>query len=64
MKRRMATERLTLVAANRVSLEEGLAIPEEVDVPLRLKDRTEKPTRPPGKIRAGAKEGYRHLHRK
>lgn len=37
---------------------------EEVSIPPRLKDRTEKPTRPPGKIRAGAKEGYRHLHRK
>lgn len=37
---------------------------EETVIPSELEDESEKPTKLPGKTRAGAKESYRPLHRK
>jgi len=37
---------------------------EEVQIPPSLEDEAEKPTKLPGKTRAGAKESYRPFHKK
>lgn len=39
-------------------------IEEEIEIPSNLADEAEKPTKLPGKTRAGSKESYRPFHKK